>query len=146
LDSETDPGFFRFGLRSPFEFRNRSVPRSRPQAIEAFERIGEARPGDPEVPKMLARMHHRAGEAPKAIAVLERHMAMHPEQTDLTHVNILAELFMERGGFLKALDLIRRVAQTLCAASGLPVDLQVEPTADEAPRVARVLRTQMPNH
>ena len=36
------------------------------------------RPGDPEVPKMLARLHHGQGSPAKAIAVLEKHLEEHP--------------------------------------------------------------------
>lgn len=36
------------------------------------------RPGDPEVPKMVARLHHRMGNPNKASEVLERHMREHP--------------------------------------------------------------------
>jgi len=36
------------------------------------------RPGDGEVPKMLARMYHRAGDPLKAIAELERHIEKNP--------------------------------------------------------------------
>eukprot|EP00983_Pelagomonas_calceolata_P028913 907120-Pelagomonas_calceolata.AAC.2 len=36
------------------------------------------RPGDGEVPKMLARMYHRAGEPLKAIAELEQHIERNP--------------------------------------------------------------------
>lgn len=40
--------------------------------------ISQMRPGDPEVPKMVARLHHRMGNPNKASEVLERHMREHP--------------------------------------------------------------------
>lgn len=36
------------------------------------------RPGDGEVPKMLARLYHRAGEPLKAITELEQHIERNP--------------------------------------------------------------------
>ena len=48
-------------------------------------------------------------------------------QTDLTHVNILAELYAEAGQWLKVLDLIRDAEQRQMGEDGeaIPVDLQV---------------------
>lgn len=62
--------------------------------------VGKRRPGDPEVPKMLARLHHQAGQPLRAIQVLEAHMEAYPSACDLTHVNILAELYMDRVSWL----------------------------------------------
>ncbi len=44
---------------------------------------------------------------------------------DLTHVNILAELYMEVSDWDAAARLIDTTATDLCAEAGLPVDLQV---------------------
>ena len=40
--------------------------------------IGQLRPGDVEVPKMVARLYHRMGQQPQAIEALEQHMKEHP--------------------------------------------------------------------
>ncbi|GAB4822338.1 hypothetical protein N2152v2_009384 [Parachlorella kessleri] len=105
------------------------------KAIESFEQVQAIRPDHPEVPKALARLYHRAGQAAKAMTVIESHMERHPGQTDLTHVNILAELYGEAGRWDAVLDLIQRAEQDLCgegeeeeeeSAGGLPVDLQVK--------------------
>lgn len=40
----------------------------------------------------------------------------HAEATDLTHVNILAELYMEAGRFTETHTLIQRTAEALAAA------------------------------
>lgn len=39
------------------------------QAVKEFELLAVIRTGDPEVPKMLARLHHRIGASHKAIEV-----------------------------------------------------------------------------
>lgn len=40
--------------------------------------MGALRPGDPEVPKMLARLHHTMKAPNRAMQVLEEHMEAHP--------------------------------------------------------------------
>lgn len=42
------------------------------RALDQFEAIGKARLGDPEVPKMQARLLHRMNQPDKAIELLER--------------------------------------------------------------------------
>lgn len=84
-----------------------------------------------QVVKMLARLYHRVGAGQKAIEVLEGHMGSHPEATDLTDVNILAELYMEKEHFGKAVALIGQAEQRLCAGSGLPIDLAASPCIPE---------------
>ena len=41
------------------------------QAIQALEQISELQPGDAEVAKMLARLHHRLGDSASATKVLQ---------------------------------------------------------------------------
>lgn len=75
---------------------------------------------------MLARLYHRVDMGHKAMEVLKAHIDSYPEATDLTHVNILAELYMEEGKFEQAAGLISYVERELpCAQAGLPVDLMV---------------------
>ena len=65
------------------------------QAVEAFEAIVAQRPDDPEGPKMLAKLYHQLDQPERAVAVLEAYIRDFPLATDLTHVNILCELYME---------------------------------------------------
>ena len=78
---------------------------------------------------MLARLYHHLEEPDRATAVLERHLREHPLAADLTHINILAELYMEHGNHQAAVDLIQRAGTHMCGATGLPIDLQVTPPA-----------------
>ncbi|GAX74553.1 hypothetical protein CEUSTIGMA_g2003.t1 [Chlamydomonas eustigma] len=108
------------------------------KAISHFKQIGELRRGDVEVPKMVARLHHRMGQPHKAMEVLEKHMQDYPDSTDLTHINILAELYMEAGHFGQTYTLIQRAEQLLLQSSAscgdadtplvasLPLDLSVK--------------------
>lgn len=63
--------------------------------MEAFEAIVAQRPDDPEGPKMLAKLYHQLDQPERAVAVLEAYIRDFPLATDLTHVNILCELYME---------------------------------------------------
>lgn len=76
--------------------------------------------------KFRVRLHHKLGQADRAMALLEAYLGQFPDEADLTHINILAELYMEAGKFASAADLIRRAEDRLCAGPGaLPVDLMV---------------------
>lgn len=94
------------------------------QAITGLERVLTIRPQDAEAPMILARIHHQMENPEKAIQVLEAFIRAHPLETDPTHVNILAELYMDGKHYRKAEQLISRVADQICK-EGLPIDLQV---------------------
>jgi tetratricopeptide (TPR) repeat protein len=124
------------------------------KALKEFESINSARQGDTEVKnlrcqadlvseqlvqwisllssccdaqaaKMLARLYHRLGMGQKAIDILETQVRDFPGATDLTHVNILAELYMDDAKYEQAAALISHADQLPCAQEGLPIDLTV---------------------
>lgn len=66
------------------------------RAAESFEHIGKVRRGDPDVAKMLAKLYHRMGSVSKAIGNLELFMLEFQMDTDLTHINMLAELYLQQ--------------------------------------------------
>ncbi|KAK9844168.1 hypothetical protein WJX81_006772 [Elliptochloris bilobata] len=97
------------------------------RALAGFNVIAEARPADGEVVKYRARLHHKLGQAERAVGLLEAYLGQFPNAADLTHINMLAELYMEAGRFADAADLIQRAEARLCAGPGvLPVDLTVK--------------------
>ena len=74
---------------------------------------------------MLARLHHRMGTPEQALQILEQQVQNFPDATDLTHINILAELLMDAGQHERAWGLIRRAEQLPCMQDGVPIDLTV---------------------
>lgn len=66
------------------------------RAAESFEHIGNVRRGDPDVVKMLAKLYHRMGSVSKAINNLESFILEFQMNTDLTHINMLAELYLQQ--------------------------------------------------
>jgi hypothetical protein len=78
-----------------------------------------------QVVKMLARLHHRMGMPEKAVGVLEAQVRDFADATDLTHINILAELFMDEGKHEQAINLIRHAEQLPCMRDSSPIDLTV---------------------
>ncbi|KAI7842713.1 hypothetical protein COHA_003644 [Chlorella ohadii] len=103
------------------------------KAIEGLEQVQAARPDHSEVPKALARLFHRTGQSAKAVQVLQAHISNFPGQTDLTHVNILAELYCEAGQWAPALAICQRAERELLAPDEqLPVDLKVKAGAAHA--------------
>ncbi|KAL2633355.1 hypothetical protein R1flu_004834 [Riccia fluitans] len=96
------------------------------KAAEAFEQILVQRPSDVEVCKMVARMHHKTGNCDRAIQVLEKLIEEYPGESDLTAVNLLAELLMERGQFATAIAHIDHAATLNCPDQNLPIDLSIK--------------------
>lgn len=94
------------------------------QALRAFKQLATARPGDPEVVKALARLYHQLGQVEDAREVLHQQVHSYPDAVDLTHVNILAELYMEATDWKLAVDVIQHAKHALCGQADLPVELQ----------------------
>lgn len=63
---------------------------------------------------------------PQKSQVMEAYLTQHPGQTDATHVNILAELYMQMGHYEQAFALIERAERVMCASTALPPDLAVK--------------------
>jgi hypothetical protein len=53
-------------------------------------------------------------------------MERYPEQSDLTHVNMLAELHMAQGSYTKAIEIVARAKEQFCNGEPVPVDLSVK--------------------
>ena len=66
----------------------------------------------------------------KAIEVLEELMSSHPGSIDYTHINILAELYMQQGQHARVAEVIQRATELL-SDQDLPIDLQVGPRASK---------------
>ena len=56
--------------------------------------------------------------------MLHEQVHRYPDAVDLTHVNILAELYMEASEWKLAVDVIQHARHALCAQNDLPVELQ----------------------
>ena len=91
------------------------------------------RPGDAEIAKQLARLHHRLGNALEAKDTLQTHLHNYPTAVDLELINILAELYMNAEEWSLAVDNIQYANTQLCGSTGLPIDLQVRILHDIKP-------------
>jgi len=89
-------------------------------------RLQRLTPDDANLAKVLARAHHQLGEPHKAVQVLENFVHSFPHRSDLTHVNMLCELYMASAAYGAASELIVRAQNVLCAGKPLPLDLQVK--------------------
>ena len=74
-------------------------------------------------------MYSRLGRPDKALEVLETHIKEHELAADLTHRNMLAELYMNSAQWRQAFDLIRESVELHCQGTGIPLDFQVQPAA-----------------
>ena len=60
----------------------------------------------------------------KAVPMLEEFIETHTAAVEQTHINILAELYMQQGQYSNVMGIIRK-AELLAADQELPIDLQV---------------------
>lgn len=59
-----------------------------------FQQLLEKEPGHPEVVKELARLYNEEGDPNAAIELLETQLRDHYDKLDLTHINMLADLYI----------------------------------------------------
>ena len=88
------------------------------QALKAVNQIALVRPGDVEIAKQQARLHHRLGNAAEAKDILQSHLHSHPTAVDLELINILAELYMNAEEWSLAVDNIQYANTQLCGPTG----------------------------
>lgn len=60
------------------------------------------------------------------LQALEQHLLHHFLATDLTHINILCELYMDQGHYEQARALVERAEMVFCGGGALPLDLAVK--------------------
>ena len=95
------------------------------QAIRSLDQLRRLDPASGQVAQELARKRYELKDLPGACATLEAFLA-HPEaEADLTHYNMLCELFLERRDWAKVLEWVEHAKELMCGPEGLPIDLSV---------------------
>eukprot|EP00878_Enallax_costatus_P028450 GHUV01030731.1.p1 GENE.GHUV01030731.1~~GHUV01030731.1.p1 ORF type:complete len:361 (+),score=85.77 GHUV01030731.1:1476-2558(+) len=90
-----------------------------------FQQLLGKEPGHPEVVKELARLYNEDGDPSTAIELLETQLRDHYDKLDLTHINMLADLYINLGHHDNAVKLVNRTEEVFCSQGDLPIDLQV---------------------
>ena len=116
-------------------------------ALRGFTRLARSRPGDGDIVKWVARMHHALRDPGAAAAALEGLLAAHPASVDLTHINMLAELRLAGGDAAGVAALVARARRMVAEERGsdeegggsgedaepaLPADLEIKAAAADA--------------
>mmetsp|Transcript_17429 Transcript_17429/g.48575 ORF Transcript_17429/g.48575 Transcript_17429/m.48575 type:complete len:953 (-) Transcript_17429:429-3287(-) len=96
------------------------------KAISELEAVQKLSDGNPEVPKIIVRLYHQVGKPRKAMEAMEAYLQQFPQKSDLTHINILCELYVQFQMYAEAQQLIDRAEAVLCSGGSLPVDLLVK--------------------
>lgn len=79
-----------------------------------------------QVVVFLTQLYHWNQQPAKAIELLEEFLQHHEEHVHLTIVNMLAQLYMERGEYSNTLKLIAIAEAKLCQEEPLPMDLVIK--------------------
>eukprot|EP00882_Tetradesmus_deserticola_P031297 GHRQ01035385.1.p2 GENE.GHRQ01035385.1~~GHRQ01035385.1.p2 ORF type:complete len:170 (+),score=85.49 GHRQ01035385.1:1467-1976(+) len=95
------------------------------RAKQQYSYLLERHPGHPEVVKALVTLYHDFGHSARAIELLEEQLAQHYASVDLTHINMLTDLYMAMGHYNNAVQLVNRSEAVMCKEEPLPIDLKI---------------------
>lgn len=93
------------------------------KAAESYEQILRLCPENFEVLRTALQLYKKCGQHDRAINVLEDFLRNHPNEVDLSVVDLLASLYMEGNAHLKALEHIEHAERVYCAGKDLPLYL-----------------------
>jgi general transcription factor 3C polypeptide 3 (transcription factor C subunit 4) len=102
------------------------------KAVEGLEYVRKLKPDHAEATRQLARAYYRMGQINQAIQLLVGFWSKFPDSTDLTHVNVLAELLTIKAQELKegwdqVLKVLEKAGKELLPNDAqLPIDLQIK--------------------
>lgn len=102
------------------------------KAVEGLEYVRKLKPDHAEATRQLARAYYRMGQINQAIQLLVDFWSKFPDSTDLTHVNVLAELLTIKAQELKegwdqVLKVLEKAEKELLPNDAqLPIDLQIK--------------------
>jgi general transcription factor 3C polypeptide 3 (transcription factor C subunit 4) len=101
----------------------------RKKAIELLEQVHRALPEHSDVVKQLSRLYYHTSQHDKAVGTLKLYWEKYPETTDLTHINLLAELLCspELASWQEALDVLAKARRELLNSDQeMPIELEVK--------------------
>eukprot|EP00879_Flechtneria_rotunda_P025874 GHRR01027529.1.p1 GENE.GHRR01027529.1~~GHRR01027529.1.p1 ORF type:complete len:731 (+),score=267.01 GHRR01027529.1:1020-3212(+) len=94
------------------------------KAKQQYQLLLDKHPGHPEVVKALVQLYHDYDQTGRAIELLEEQLDKYYSYVDLTHINMLTELYMTMGYYGDAIQLINRSESVICKQEPLPIDLK----------------------
>ena len=99
------------------------------KAVELLETVRTARPEHPEVVKQLSRLYYHTSQPEKAVDILKSYWETYPETTDLTHINLLAELLCspELSSWQETIDVLAKARKELIpSGEAMPIELDIK--------------------
>ena len=94
------------------------------RALQDLEYFKGLHPNHPEVIKHMTRFHYQLGHVEDAKNVISDFIQQNPENADLTHVNLLAELFVNLSSWNEVLALMERAKDMVEDPGDMPMDLE----------------------
>lgn len=98
------------------------------RAQQDLDYFWKLHPSNPEVIKQLTRLHYRLGQLEEAKTLIQNFVQQYPESKDLTHVNLLAELFVNPafGHWQEVISLLDSTRRELKDPEDLPIELETK--------------------
>ncbi|KAG9131854.1 hypothetical protein Leryth_016565 [Lithospermum erythrorhizon] len=96
------------------------------KAAESYEHISRLSPDVIEPLRTATELYRKCGQHERAVTMLEAYLKEHPNEPDLSVVNLLVVVNMERKEHLKALELIERTQQVYSIGKEMPLYLSIK--------------------
>ncbi|KAL5564861.1 hypothetical protein UlMin_028025 [Ulmus minor] len=93
------------------------------KAAESYYQIHQLCPENVDALKTGAKLFKRCGQLERSIDILENYLDDHPNEADLSVVDLLASILMEANKHSKALQHIEHAMSVYCSGNELPLNL-----------------------
>ncbi|KAA8542715.1 hypothetical protein F0562_023786 [Nyssa sinensis] len=93
------------------------------KAAKSYDQISQLCPGNVEARKSAAKLYERCGQVERSISILEDYFRHQSTEADMSIVDLLASICMEKNEYAKALHHIELAHSIYCSGKELPLHL-----------------------
>ncbi|XP_022716452.1 general transcription factor 3C polypeptide 3 isoform X2 [Durio zibethinus] len=96
------------------------------KAAESYEQIQQISPENVEALKSGAKLYQKCGQIERSVAILGDYLEGHPEEADLSVIDLLVAMLMQNNAYERALQQIEQAQVTYYLGKELPVNLKTK--------------------
>ncbi|XVF75058.1 hypothetical protein PTKIN_Ptkin13bG0158500 [Pterospermum kingtungense] len=96
------------------------------KAAESYEQIQRLSPENVEALKSSAKLYQKCGQIDRSLAILEDYLEGHPDEADLSVIDILVTMLMQNNAYERALKQIEQAQVIYYMGKELPVNLKTQ--------------------
>ncbi|XVE89357.1 hypothetical protein DITRI_Ditri19aG0195700 [Diplodiscus trichospermus] len=96
------------------------------KAADSYEQIQRLSPENVEALKSAAKLYQKCGQTERSVAILEDYLESHPDDADLSVIDLLVAMLMQNNGYERVLQKIERTQVSYYSGKELPVYLKTQ--------------------